>query len=245
MSSVSAEPQSADVAAAVGVVTQRLPGALVALLAGSAARGDSTLTSDLDIVVVLDGPPAPYRETVVAGGRPVELFVHTVDSLEYWYGVDAADRRNTLADMVAHGVVLIDGEVREQLQSRAADLLSAGPVELGHVELDGRRYALTDMLDDLTGATDNAERDVVAGQVFVAAAELALLSRRQWMGRGKWLLRRLQQMDRTLAERLVEAHRTVICRGDPWPLVEVTDGILATVGGRLSSGYRADGFPDE
>jgi len=245
MSSVSAEPPPADVATAVRVVTQWLPGALVALLAGSAARGDSTLTSDLDIVVVLDGPPAPYRETVVAGGRTVELFVHTADSLEYWYGVDAADRRNTLADMVAHGVVLIDGEIREQLQRRAADLLSAGPMELGHDELDRRRYALTDMLDDLTGATDSAERDVVAGQVLVAAAELALLSRRQWIGRGKWLLRRLQQMDRDLAERLVEAHRTVICRGDPLPLVEVTNRLLATVGGRLTAGYRAGGSPDE
>ena len=242
---MSAEPRPTEVADAVRVVTQRLPGALVALLAGSAARGDSTPTSDLDIVVVLDGPPAPYRETVVAGGRPVELFVHTTESLEYWYGVDAADRHNTLADMVAHGVVLVDGENRQQLQRRAADLLSAGPAELGHDELDRRRYALTDMVDDLTGAADSAERDVVAGQVLVAAAELALLSRRQWMGRGKWLLRHLQQMDHALAERLVDAHRMVICHGNVSPLVKVTDGVLATVGGRLTAGYRAGGSPDE
>ena len=34
-----------------------------------------------DIVVVLPGPPAPYRETRTAGGWVIELFVHTPTSL--------------------------------------------------------------------------------------------------------------------------------------------------------------------
>jgi hypothetical protein len=41
--------------------------------------------SDLDIVVVPDAALAPYRETLRYQGWPVELFAHTIDSLDVWW----------------------------------------------------------------------------------------------------------------------------------------------------------------
>ena len=67
------------------IVATQFPDALAAVLAGSFATGEPTVTSDLDIVVLLAGPPGPYRETTRVEATVVELFVHTPDSLVYWY----------------------------------------------------------------------------------------------------------------------------------------------------------------
>jgi hypothetical protein len=54
--------------------------ALGGLVAGSAARGDNTPSSDLDLIVLLTGRPAPMRCTEHVRGQLVEFFVHTEDS---------------------------------------------------------------------------------------------------------------------------------------------------------------------
>lgn len=221
------------------LVHAKFPDALVALLAGSAAGGVSTPTSDLDIVVILGGPPAPYRETLLHHGKPVELFAHTRDSLEEWWRREAGERRNTLADMCAQGIVLLDRGDAEAVRRAAAAVLAAGPAALSDTEAKNRRYALTDALDDLTGADDRDERDAVAGLVLQWAAELALLSRRCWLGRGKWLVRRLRETDPGLADHLLAAHRRCVADGDPSGLVAVADKVLSGVGGRLTEGFRA------
>jgi predicted nucleotidyltransferase len=221
------------------LVRNEFPGAVAALLAGSSARGTATRTSDLDIVVVLDGPPAPYRETLLKHETLVELFVHDVGSIHQWWAREAANRRNTLADMCAHGLILTGGERATTLQREAATFLAVGPPALTTVELERLRYALTDALDDLSDADDPGERDILAGAVLVGAAELALLSRRQWLGRGKWLVRRLRAFDGPLADRLLAAHRHAVANGDPAELITAADDIVTRVGGRLAAGYRA------
>ncbi|MEU5117082.1 nucleotidyltransferase domain-containing protein, partial [Streptomyces longwoodensis] len=70
-----------DVARAL--VLERHPDARAAFLGGSVLTSRRTARSDLDVVVLLDGPPAPYRESLRYGDWPVELFVHTEDS---WHG---------------------------------------------------------------------------------------------------------------------------------------------------------------
>jgi predicted nucleotidyltransferase len=49
------------------LVAQRFPDARAAWLGGSVAPGTATSTSDLDITVLLAGPPAPMRESLFAG----------------------------------------------------------------------------------------------------------------------------------------------------------------------------------
>lgn len=50
--------------AATRVVDTSFPTCRAAFLLTSVLSSRRTPTSDLDIVVVLDGPPAPYRETI-------------------------------------------------------------------------------------------------------------------------------------------------------------------------------------
>jgi len=221
------------------LVAERFPGAVAAVLAGSTVNGVPTVTSDLDIVVVLDGPPAPYRETIRAAGRPVELFVHTEDSLAYWYARDASDGHCTLAHMMATGAALTDDDRVSDLQASARRHVAAGPPVWTDAELAYRRYALTDALDDLAGATDQDERDVLASQITAMAAELALHTRGAWLGRGKWLVRQLRTSDARLCTDLMAAHRAAVSDGNTVPLTVICDRLLDEVGGRLTEGFSA------
>ncbi|CAL8977944.1 hypothetical protein CELL_02701 [Cellulomonas sp. T2.31MG-18] len=223
------------VAFARRIVVERFPGARAAVLAGSVAAGRATATSDLDIVV-LAGPDDRVREAIRVEGVPVELFVHTDESVAYWFEREREQGRCTLAHMLATGLPLAGAEVA-QLQELARRHLAAGPSVWTAQLLEHRRFALTDALDDLAGATDAGERDVVAGQVLVMAAELALGSRGAWLGTGKWLLRRLREDDPELAEQLLTGHRSAVASGDVSGLVRLCDTVLDGVGGRLSEGF--------
>ncbi|MEG8182705.1 nucleotidyltransferase domain-containing protein [Nocardia terpenica] len=77
------------------LVRERFPQARAAWLGGSSVTGNTTATSDLDVTVLLAGPPAPYRESLHHGDRPVELFVQTEETLEFFQAGERARRRPT------------------------------------------------------------------------------------------------------------------------------------------------------
>jgi hypothetical protein len=218
------------------IVDERFPAARAAFLAGSAAEGRANAFSDLDIVVLLDGPPAPYRETVRVDGWPVELFVHTKESMGYWFGVEQAQGSCTLAHMLATGIGLAGPDI-DPAQELARVHVAEGPPEWTADAIQYRRYLLSDALDDLSGARDDNERDAVAGQVLVSTAQLRLALARHWQGNGKWLYRRLRECDEELAERLYAGHRVVVAGSDPNGFVATVDDVLAPLGGRLSDGF--------
>ncbi len=215
------------------LVGERFPDALAAFLGGSVLSAWRTATSDLDIVVILAGPPAPYRESLRWRGWPVETFVHDAASLEHFFAADAARRRPTLARMCRDGVLLAGTpEDTDAIRERARLLLAAGPAPLSAVELALARYGLTDAVDDLTGSTDPAETAVIGWRVWTQAAELALALAGYWSGSGKWLLRELRDADPGLAARMVAAI------GDPAALAGVADEVLARAGGRFWAGLK-------
>jgi hypothetical protein len=80
-----------------------------------------------------------------------------------------------------------------------------------------------------------AETAVIGWAVWIAAAELALLTGGHWLGTGKWLLLVLRTADPALAVRLV----AVI--GEPDQLTRVADEVLGRTGGRFWAGLRLPG----
>jgi len=95
------------VAAAERLVGERFPAATAAFLGGSVVRGGATATSDLDITV-LRAEGEPYRESITYEGWPVELFVHTEESVRHYVAKDRAQRRPTMARLVSEGRLLLD-----------------------------------------------------------------------------------------------------------------------------------------
>jgi uncharacterized protein len=79
-----------------------------AVVAGSTARGDFNLWSDIDVVVVSDALPAPgpAREQALAGEAAPGLELHGYTSAEF---TRALERRDRLALEAAEGGVLLCG----------------------------------------------------------------------------------------------------------------------------------------
>ncbi|MCD2197053.1 nucleotidyltransferase domain-containing protein [Actinomycetospora endophytica] len=213
------------------------PEAVGGLVAGSVARGEDTPTSDLDLLVLLPGRPAPMRRTERIDGRVVEFFVHTEASFLGFVDREVPLRRSPLLHMGAHGLVIRD---REGCMTRLRDLArarwSAGPPSLSDAELEDRRYRLTALLDDLADERDPVCLASLAAAAFPDVADLALASRRRWGGRGRWLARRLAEADASLADSLVTGLREAL-DGDAVALVGCGRAELDRVGGRLEEGY--------
>lgn len=191
-------------------------------------------------MVVIDGSPAPYRETIKAEGWIVELFVHSRASLSFFYDFDARTRTCTLARMCADGYVLRDtGDEAADVQFEARALIDSGPDELTSEELLQRRYRLTDLLDDLRGTSNETEVIFIAGQLIEMAGELALLSQRRWIGSGKWLARHLEEAPGDLGSRLARAMRALAATADKMPKIDVIDTVLQEAGGPITEGFIA------
>jgi hypothetical protein len=224
------------------LVTQRFPGARWAVLTGSVLTAARTPGSDLDIVVLVGegNGEAPFRESLLWRGWPVELFVHTRPSLTRYLGNDLVGRRPTLHRMLATGAP-IAGDVNDAMvvQAECAAVLTQGPPPLPAQDLDQARYALTDLLDDLTHSSDPAEAAVLATCAWLATAQLACDVNRHWRGGGKWIARELHDLDPDLAHRWLHAH------ANPTAITALAHQILALAGGPLFAGYRATGSRDE
>lgn len=235
-----ARPHAMD--AAQRFVADRFSDCRAAFLAGSVVRGDATATSDLDIVVVIDHPEAPFRESLFFEGWPVEIFVHTPESVLRYFNSDAERRMPTLPVMVVESAVLVSQDgTAETLRDRAQALLDAGPAPLTEQALTNQRYFVTDLLDDFEGSTDHAESFFIAAELAIRTIDLWLGLNGQWTGRGKWVMRALRRYDPVQADRLAVALQALDITGDKQPLIDFVEGVLAPAGGRLFAGFKQGG----
>ncbi|MFI2202142.1 nucleotidyltransferase domain-containing protein [Streptomyces sp. NPDC020192] len=217
------------------LVRTRFPGARAAFLTGSVLTDRRTPTSDLDIVVLLPGPPAPFRESLVHEGWPVELFVQTEADWRGFAERETAERGSPLLAMCANGLLLTDTDgLGAALRTEARERLAAGPPAVSVAELEDRRYALTDALDDFRGCADPLERIYLVAELLRRASELALLAGGHWLGGGKWLSRRLAEAEPGLHGRLTAG---AAIAGTAEGMAAFTEA-LGLAGGPLWAGYR-------
>ena len=225
------------------LVAERFPDARAAWLGGSVVRGDASPTSDLDITVLLDGPPAPVRKSLEYDGWPVELFVHTEKSLAYFADKDQQRRQPTMMRLVGESVVLLDTDgsgARLQVACRAE--VAAGPRALTTAELDLLRYTITNLLDDLADASGD-ERTAIASFLWQDAAHLLLTGARHWSGSGKGLLREVVAYDTAHGTDHARALMHGVRATDD-SLAKAVDRILAAHGGRLFAGFELAAAPE-
>lgn len=224
------------VSAARAFVAEWHPDADAAILGGSTAQGRSTPTSDLDVVVLYPDGGANYAETTRYRGWIVEAFVHTPASLVLWYERERAAGCAVLGDLCAWGILLTDKGPGEAWRRDARLYMERGPAPLSEQERDLRRYELSSSLDDLRGSTLRAESFAAAAEVFRQSAELLLLQHGMWLGKGKWGIRRLEQ--------LPGDEKAVALRGwaaspehSPDRLIDVSAKVLEDNGGYLMEGF--------
>lgn len=212
------------------------PDAGVSILGGSAGTGKATANSDLDIVIMYPNGNSNYVETTRYQGWVVEAFVHTPDSVSFWYEKERVDRYAVLGDMVANGVLLTDHGTGALLQEGARRYMEKGPEPLTDTERGIRRYDLSNSLDDLHGSTDPAEKFAISADVFRQAVELLLLDETAWLGKGKWMVRRLEQLPQNpLALQLLAWAGSG--NHDELTLARVASEVLRSAGGYVMEGF--------
>ncbi|MFE6509262.1 nucleotidyltransferase domain-containing protein [Nocardioides sp. NPDC057767] len=227
------------VAAARDLVLARFPCAQQGWLGGSVVLGGATPMSDLDITV-LDPTATAHRESLRHLGWPVELFVHTEASIRHFVTQNLAERKPTMARLVARGVPLLPGDGGAAVRHYCDEVLRAGPAPLPTETLTGTRYALSDLVDDLQGVGAGPERTAIAVETWRRTAELVLDVNGCWRGGGKWLMRELIALDvaagTTWAPRLDTGLASAIA-GNIGPLRRAAEECLALAGGRLWEGF--------
>ncbi len=223
----------------------RYPGASVVLVAGSVMRGDATSSSDLDLVVVFEQLAHAHRETFDFDGWTVEAFVHDPETMTYFFlEVDRPAGFAALPTMVLEGVEVPEGSaLAVSLKKLATRVLELGPPKLEAAELARRRYALTELVNDLRTPRS---RDVLLSTGALLYGELGdfhLRSQGLWSGRGKQLPRQLFQESPAFFVKFRDAFDLLFTQGETAPAIALCEEALAPQGGLLTAGYRRDAVP--
>lgn len=228
------------VAVAKAALASRFPSAMFAVVAGSIIRGEGTVTSDIDLVVVFERLDAAWREAFTADGFPVEAFVHDPETLNWFIDKDIDDGYPCIVHMIAEGRPLGPQIAHATaLQAEAVEILSKGPAPLRGKRLDALRYEISDLLDDLRGKRTSAEIRAVSAKLYQPLADLTLLGRGAWTGRGKWIPRLLRNLDAQLFQRFDDAFR-LLAEGRSDAIIAFAESELERHGGSLFAGDRRE-----
>ena len=218
----------------------RFKGAAFAFVGGSIMRGQGTAASDIDMVVVFPHLERAWRESFMEDEFPVEVFVHDPQTLAYFLDAGLQNGFPVMINMVASGRIIgPDIELAQAMQSKAAEVISSGPKPLAGPEYDWLRYRISDLADDLRGDRPPEEIRAIAAHLYQPLADLMLLGRGAWTGRGKWAPRLLLRLDPNLAWRFDDAFRRA-ATGDGAPLLALADAELALHGGHYFAGHKQE-----
>jgi predicted nucleotidyltransferase len=227
----------APMEAARKFVEDRFPGCDAALLAGSIIRGEATNTSDLDIVIFDRKIMSAYRESLIAFGWPIEVFVHNLESYISFFENDVKRARPSLPRMVSEGLIIKDHEILAEIKESALSILKKGPANWTEKEIELKRYFITDTLDDFIGSTKRAEELFIANALAELVHEFFLRVNGRWIGNSKWIIRELSNYDPVFTERFVNAFDKYYQTGDKKLIIELTESVLKPFGGRLFAGF--------
>lgn len=223
--------------AAQQFIAQYFPQCDGALLAGSVVRGEATETSDLDIVVFDNNRMTSYRESIVAFGWAIEVFVHNLTSYKQYFHEDYKRARPSMPRMVSEGIVLKDNGILDGIKNEAKLLLDKGPEEWTEQTIKIKQYFISDALDDFIGCSNKAEELFIANALAELVSEFVLRTNRQWIGHSKWVVRALLQHDETFTLHFIQAFDIFYKTGNKQHIIQLVDNVLEPFGGKYFDGF--------
>nr|WP_090988976.1 nucleotidyltransferase domain-containing protein [Bacillus sp. OV322] len=223
--------------AAEEFVASYFAGCQAAILAGSVVRGEETVASDLDIVIIDQCVPSSYRESLLENGWPIEVFVHNLTSYQEYVKGDCERAEPCLPKMVSEGIVIKDEGFVSSMKKEAEEILSQGPKRWGKETIDVKRYFITDALDDFLAAEDRGEAIFSANTLADLLHEFVLRTNGKWIGSSKWIVRSLKQFDDQFAKTFVDAFDAFYQFHEKNRVLILTENVLRPYGGRLFEGF--------
>ncbi|MDX1700297.1 MAG: nucleotidyltransferase domain-containing protein, partial [Melioribacteraceae bacterium] len=174
---------------------EKFPESEIVFLAGSASRGEETISSDLDIVIIDDSIASNYRESFFLYDWKIETFLHNTNSYIEQFNNDKETGRPILANMLAEGKVIKDNGQSHEIERIAKEFIKAGPNPLSDDFIKASRYYIYDLLDDFIDTENHQEAIITLNTISLQFADFILRVNGQWTGRGKGLTRALKQFD--------------------------------------------------
>ncbi|WP_339266346.1 nucleotidyltransferase domain-containing protein [Paenibacillus sp. FSL K6-1330] len=225
------------VEAAERIIQYDYPDCLLAVLGGSASRGEYNEQSDLDIIVIERDGHDFSRKTIEAHGWIAEIFILSLSSYREYFDEGVIAANPSLQRMVVEGTVLHALPEGEEVQAEARSDLNYGPMPLMLTDINEYRYMLTEYLLDLQSPRRDAEKWFTVHKIAAILCDFVLRVNREWTGEGKTLFRLFNRYDSILGERLEAALTAMYRQDDPSVLMAFTEEMLHPYGGKLLIGY--------
>jgi predicted nucleotidyltransferase len=189
------------------ILKDRYPNAELAFVGGSYNRGEATLFSDIDLVVIFEKLDSAWRESFIFQDWPVEAYVHDPETLRYFfYEFDARSGILSLPAMVAEGPEVPAGHpMASGLKAMAAEILTAKTPQWDAQTLAAKRYEITDLIDDLRAPRNAIEAAVTIGLLHEELGNFHFRAQGRWSASKKHIPRLLTKIDPALSVRWEEA----------------------------------------
>lgn len=231
------------VAVAAQLFRERYKGALIIFLAGSVIRKQATASSDLDMIVLFEKLPNAYRESFIFQGWPVEVFVHDLETLKYFFVDEIPLGNPSTMHMVGEGVeVPAPTPLSQSLKRAARSMLDAGPPPFTREENARIRYMITGLVSDIKHPRMTDEMVAAGTLLYERLAYFYFRTHGLWSHSGKLLARGLYEADPSFAAEFSAAFKELF-NGSPQRLFKLIEELLAPHGGLLFDGYRYDAPP--
>lgn len=226
------------------ILQEKYVDAEFAFLSGSFVRGEATAFSDLDVVVIFEDLPNAFRESFYFRNLPIETFVHTPETLNYFFEQDAECEIPSLPQMVAEGIPVPNKtDLSEKLKSIANEILQNTP-KLPIEKLDMIRYGITNLIDDIREPHSKEELTASATELYNVLADFYFRANGLWSAQNKAIPRILQKNDPKLCHVYCESFEELFVKGDQTKVIELTEKILKPHGGFLFEGVKLDAPAD-
>ncbi|MEC0308131.1 nucleotidyltransferase domain-containing protein [Paenibacillus lautus] len=225
------------VEAAKRVIHHDYPDCLLAVLGGSASRGEYNEQSDLDIMVIERDGYDFSRKTIEAHGWIAEIFILSLSSYREYFDEGVMAANPSMQRMIADGTVLRALPEGEEVRAEARSDLNYGPMPLTLTDMNQYRYMLTEYMLDLEGPRRDGEKWFTVHKIAAILCEFVLRVNREWTGEGKTLFRLFSRYDTILGDRLEAALAAMYRQDDPSALMAFTEEMLRPYGGKLLIGY--------
>ncbi|RDZ13347.1 nucleotidyltransferase domain-containing protein [Priestia megaterium] len=223
--------------AATQFIFKHYPNCQGALLAGSVVRGESTRTSELDLVIFDENFTSSFRESLIEFGWAIEVFAHNLTSYQAFFKSDCKRARPSLPRMISGGIILVGKEIVQSIKEEAKHLLEKGPEKWPEETIRLKRYFISDALDDLIGSLNPGESLFIANTLAYITHEFVLRTNGHWIGDSKWIVRSLNDYNKSFSKEFVEAFDTFYKTGSKDKVIQLVDKVLAPHGGRLFEGF--------
>lgn len=223
--------------AAEQLILRDYPNCLLAILGGSAGRGEHNEQSDLDIVVIDESVQDLTQRTIGAYGWIIELFFLTKTEYREQFNAGVIAGNPTLQRMVTEGIVIRMSSIGKQVREEAHNDLNMGPLPLTSYDIDVNRYVITELMRDLEGSVRSVEKWFIVQKLTLLLGEFILRANRQWIGEGKALFRLLSNFDSNLAVDVEMSLESFYRYDDQVPLLRLIDKVLEPYGGPHLIGF--------